>query len=79
MRTPVNRLKRGKTQVIKSRLVLGLHLIGREGGARFLDQSQSEVKQNQCNPGFGHSIENCSITIVISRLCTVSYLICPGL
>ena len=32
-----------------------------EGGASFLDQSQSVVKQNQCNPGyFRHSIENCS-------------------
>ena len=34
-----NRLKRGKTRVTQSRL------------ASFLDQSQSEVKQNQNTPG----------------------------
>ena len=28
-----------------------LHLIGREGGESFLDQSNSTVKQNQFNPG----------------------------
>ena len=28
-----------------------LHLIGWEGGANFLDQSQSEEKQNQSSPG----------------------------
>ena len=28
-----------------------LHLIGWEGGASFLDQSNSTVKQNQFNPG----------------------------
>ena len=54
------RLKRGKTRVTKSRLVLVLNLIG---GTSFLDQSQGVVKQNQCNPGLlssRHSIENCS-------------------
>ena len=39
--------KRGKTRVSKSRLVWVLLLIGRESGARFFIQSQSEVKQNQ--------------------------------
>ena len=28
-----------------------LHLIGWEGGASFLEQSQSEVKQDQWDPG----------------------------
>ena len=37
-----NCLKRGKTQVTKSRLVLVLHLIGWESGASFLDQSQAK-------------------------------------
>jgi len=31
----------------QTRLVLVLLLIGRESGARFFNQSQSEVKQNQ--------------------------------
>ena len=46
-----NILKRGKTRASKSCLVLVLHLICWESGVSFLDQSQSEVKQNQCNPG----------------------------
>ena len=46
-----NILKRGKTRASKSCLVLVLHLIGWESGVRFLDQSQSEVKQNHSNPG----------------------------
>ena len=41
--------KRGKTRVSKSRLVLVSHLIGLGNGARFLDQSQSEIKQSQSN------------------------------
>ena len=40
-----NCLKRGKMRVTK------LHLIGWEGGASSLDQSQSEVKQDQWDPG----------------------------
>ena len=48
MQTP---LKRGKTRVTESWLVLVLHLIGWVGGASFLDQSQSEVEQNQWNLG----------------------------
>ena len=44
-----NRQKRGKTRVSKSRLVLVSHLIGLGNGARFLDQSQSEVKRCQSN------------------------------
>ena len=43
-------LTRGKTRVTKSWLVLVLHLIGWERGASFLDQSKSNVTQNQCNP-----------------------------
>ena len=39
--------KSGKTRVTKLRLVFVLHLIGWENGASDLDQSQSEVKQNQ--------------------------------
>ena len=46
-----NYLKRGKTRMTKSWLVLVLHLIGWEVDASFLDQSQSEVKQNQSNSG----------------------------
>ena len=47
----VNGFKRGKTRVTKWQLVLVLYLIGLESGASFLDQSQSIVKKNQCNPG----------------------------
>ena len=43
----VNCPKSGKTRVTKLRLVLVLHLIGWDDGASDLDQSQSEVKQNQ--------------------------------
>ena len=39
--------KRGKTCASKSPLVWVLHLIGRESGLRFFNQSQSKVKQNQ--------------------------------
>ena len=45
-----NCLKCGKTRATKSWLGLVLYLIGRESGASFLNQSQSEVKQNRCNP-----------------------------
>ena len=48
--------KRGKTHATKSRLVLVLHLIGWEGGASFLNQSQSVVSDY-----FRHSIENRSM------------------
>ena len=41
--------KRGKTRTTKSRFLLILHLIGWIGGASFLNQSQSVVKQNQSN------------------------------
>ena len=37
----------GKTRVTASLLVLALHLISREDGANFLDQSQSLVKQHE--------------------------------
>ena len=36
-------------RVTKSRFVQVLNLIGLEGGANFLDQSHSEVKQNRSN------------------------------
>ena len=42
-------LKRGKTQVTMLGLILVFHFIGWDGGASFLDQSQSEVKQNKSN------------------------------
>ena len=50
----------------KSWLVLLLHLIGWEGGASFLDQSQSVVIPDY----FRHSIENCSInfTFIINQV-----------
>ena len=41
----------GRNASDQVRLPLVLHLIGWEGGVGFLDQSQSEVKQNQSNPG----------------------------
>ena len=42
--------KRGKTRATKSWLDLVLHVIALKSGVSFLDQSQSEVMQNQCNP-----------------------------
>ena len=42
-----NKLKRGKTRASKSRLVLVLLLIGKESGASFFSQSESEVKQTK--------------------------------
>ena len=44
-------LKGGKTRQTKLGFVLVLHLIGWAGGESFLDQSQSEIKQIQSNPG----------------------------
>ena len=41
------RQARELTRASKSRLVCVLLLIGLESGARFFNQSQSEVKQNQ--------------------------------
>ena len=35
---------------MKTQLVLVLNLIGLAGGVTFLDQPQSEVKQNQTKP-----------------------------
>ena len=56
-----NRLKRGKTRVTKSRLVLGLNPICWQDGASFLDQSQCEVKETQVTPDYlRHSVENSS-------------------
>ena len=42
-----NFLRRRKTRVNKSWLVLVLHVIGWQSGASFLNQSQGEVRQNQ--------------------------------
>ena len=36
--------------VAKSILISVLHVIGWEGGASFLDQSKSVLKQKQCSP-----------------------------
>ena len=44
-------LKRGKTRVMKVGLVFVLHSTDWNGGASFLDQSKSKVKQNWCNSG----------------------------
>ena len=47
-------------------MVLVLHLIGRKGGASFIDQSQSVVKKKmQSRIYFRHLIENCSTSIWI--------------
>lgn len=47
-----NDQKRRKTRATKSRLGIGWRLIGWEhGGANFLDQSETDLKQNQRNPG----------------------------
>ena len=54
--------KARKIAATKSWLVLVLHPIGWESDASFLNQSQSEVKQNQWNPAlFIKLIENFSI------------------
>lgn len=37
-------LKHGKTRMAESQLILIWHLIGGEGGVRFVDQSQCEMK-----------------------------------
>ena len=51
----------GKPRVIKWRVVVVWNLIGSESGACSLDQSRSELKQTQCNPGHPrHSVENYS-------------------
>ena len=42
--------KRRETRATESWLVLVLHLIGWESDASYLDQLQSEVRQNQSNP-----------------------------
>ena len=55
-----NILKRGKTRVNKSWLVLALNLIGWKSGAIFLDQSKSEVKHKQSDNGyFRHLQDKC--------------------
>ena len=42
--------KNNQTRATESWLVLVLHLIGWESDASYLDQLQSEVRQNQSNP-----------------------------
>lgn len=58
-----NDQKRGKTQATKSRLGIVWRLIGWEhGGASFLDQSETDLKQNQRIPDyFRNSIEKCFV------------------
>ena len=56
-------MKRGKTRVTKLELILVLDLIGCDGGATLLDQSQSELSKNEAIPdSFRYSIGklNCS-------------------
>ena len=66
MQTP---LKRGKTRVTESWLVLVLHLIGWVGSARFLDQSQSEVEHtNEILDDFRLPIENRDKSTISSAL-----------
>ena len=43
-------------RVTKSRLVSILNLIGLKSGASFLDQSQSELKRCQSNPGLLYTL-----------------------
>ena len=53
MRTQSEKMANGqKGGKIQSCLVIVLHLIGRENGASFLDQSQSKVNKNQSNLGY---------------------------
>lgn len=49
-------LKRGKTQASKSRLQLGLNLIGYRDDKSFLDKSQCELKQNQSRVLMGSTV-----------------------
>ena len=44
--------QRGKLRMTEPLLVLILPMIGSDSGLSYLDQSQSEVKRNKCNPGF---------------------------
>ena len=49
-------LKRGKAQASKSRLQLGLNLIGYRDDKSFLDKSQCELKQNQSRVLMGSTV-----------------------
>ena len=63
-----NILKRGKTRVTKSWLVLVLNLIGWKSGASFLNQSQSEVKHKQNDNGyFRHLQDKCLYRTIFRR------------
>ena len=58
----------------QARLVFVFHLIGWDCGASFLDQSQSEVKQNQSNPeSRSIPIENCSYLLFESTKARFSF------
>ena len=60
------KVKTANQRATRSWLVLVLHLIGWKSGARFLDQSQSEIKQNQIN----HSL-NSILNRKLLELCLV--------
>lgn len=51
--TENSRLKKGKESV-QAMIGFSLHLTGREGGASFLDQSQSKVEQTLLNQILDH-------------------------
>ena len=84
-----NILKRGKTRVNKSRLVLAWNLIGWKNSAIFLDQSKSEVKHKQSdNDYFRHLQDKCFygaifrrslaiFVIIVSQFCTLAIKSCP--
>ena len=56
----VTGVKRGKTRTAKLRLILVLHLIGREGGESFFKPTteRSKAKPKQFSDYFRQSIEN---------------------
>lgn len=48
----ISTLKWRENQLTESRFALVLHIIGWEGGVRFLNQSRMEEKQNQSYSGY---------------------------
>ena len=50
-RRKTNKLPRARENAGDQLRIGFLFLLVREGGATFMDQSQSKVKQHQCNPG----------------------------
>ena len=74
--------KRGKTRATKLWLALVLRLIGRESDASSLDQSQSEVKRNRCNPGLPWILSwymYVWFSILLSGLSITPFLQCKNL